>query len=95
MSLAYLIFGLVAGVGVSRLQFFYKAQDIVLAWFHWVMLTVWFLLASGILGFVTTSFEEQEPQAASMAILIFGGGLLVLTFLGYRFGFKPTLKKKA
>ena len=91
MSLAYLIFGIMTGVVASRLHLYLKERQIRLPWFYWVLGGFWYLMCVGVLGFVVTSFQEREPQAASMAILLFGGGLLVLSFLGYRFGLRPRL----
>lgn len=47
------------------------------------------------MSFVGTSFDEGEPQAGGMALLIFGGSFLVVSVLLYRFVFTRQLKPES
>ncbi|MCG8563706.1 MAG: hypothetical protein MI747_01340 [Desulfobacterales bacterium] len=91
MALIYLVFGIFSGVVCARVHQSMKSGKIRFAWFHWVALGIWYPSVVGLIAFIVTSIEESEPQAAGMALLIFGGVLLALTLGGYRLLFKPTM----
>ena len=63
------------------------------AW-HYAVIAAWYLLMLLTAGFINTSVGEGEPRAAGMALLIFGGILLVLAVVLYRFVIYKAIAKK-
>lgn len=58
-------------------------------WYHYLIGLGWYFSGLFVVGFVGVSLAEGEPQAAGMALLIFGGAFLVVSVLLYRFLFAP------
>ena len=95
MGLIYLVFGILTGVVAANVHRIMKDGQIRFAWFHWVVLAVWYPSVVGLIAFIGTSIEECEPQAAGMALLIFGGTLLALSLGAWRLLFKNKMVPRA
>lgn len=91
MELVFLIIGIATGLLLGKLIDNIKAGKVALSWYHWVIGICWYAGVALLVSFIGTSIEEQEPQAAGMAILLFGGALLVVTLLVYRTLYRPRI----
>lgn len=91
-SLLVWIVGILTGMAVLKIYQGMKDNKLVLKWYHWLIGVLWYAMGLFIMLFITTSFYEKEPQAAGMAILIFGGVFLVITILLYRFVYGKKVK---
>lgn len=87
MQLVMWLVGLLTGIAALKIYSLLTANKLQCKWYHWVIGVLWYLIGIFVVGFVGTSFAEGEPQAAGMAILIFGGVFLVISVLLYRFVF--------
>lgn len=99
MLLAFWFIGILTGILGIKLYEQLKAKTLTWKWYHWVITGVWYLMLIFIAGFIATSFAEGEPRAAGMATLIFGGTVLVISVLLYRFLYvktsRPVFTKKS
>ncbi len=96
MAILIWLVGLITGFGLALLIGMAQSGKVNFKWFHWAIMAVWYLGLLFVIGFVATSFDEGEPQAAGMATLIFGGVYLIISVLLYRFAYlKPSGKVKA
>lgn len=93
-SILIWIVGLLTGMGIIKLYQGLKSKRLITKWYHWLVGVIWYLIGIFIILFVSTSFYENEPQAAGMAILIFGGVFIVISILLYRFVFTKTKSKE-
>ncbi len=91
MSLIYLALGILTGCIGTRIWQAMAQCKLRFSWYHWMSLALWYPSVLGLVAFIVTSLEEREPQAAGMALLIFGGALLILSLLTYRIVFKPRI----
>ena len=94
MSFFFLLFGIASGICFSAVWRMVSEKRIFLSWYHWLITFFWYTGIVFVLAFVGTSIEEMEPQAAGMALLIFGGLYLVVSFPLYRFLFAKQIKAK-
>ncbi|MBO8168948.1 MAG: hypothetical protein H0Z35_07170 [Thermoanaerobacteraceae bacterium] len=95
MALLMWLVGLFTGIAGVKIYGWVKEGKLECQWYHWIIGVLWYLLGMFVIGFVGVSFAEGEPQAAGMAILIFGGVFLVVTVLLYRFVFAKQIKTAA
>lgn len=83
-EIVFVIYGLISGLLLAKLMELNKSKKICFSWYHWALSSGLFVSLFFLIAFILTSFDEGEPQAAGMAILIFGGALLVAALVIYR-----------
>jgi hypothetical protein len=91
MALVFLLIGIATGFALAKVLTRINEGSLSLNWYHWL---IGFGLYAGfamLVAFIGVSIGEQEPQAAGMAILLFGGALLVVTLLTYRLLYRPQI----
>lgn len=91
MWFIFWLVGLLTGMAAVKVYEFIRAGYIQFKWLHWFSGIIWYFAGIFVIGFVTTSFAEGQPQAAGMATLIFGGIFLVVSVLLYRFVYPKRL----
>ena len=92
--MVWYILGILTGVSGMLLVNAIKNGKIKLKVWQYICIGAWYLLMLLTAGFVNTSIGEGEPRAAGMALLIFGGILLVLAVVLYRFVIYKAIAKK-
>ncbi|WP_258359878.1 hypothetical protein [Moorella sulfitireducens (nom. illeg.)] len=91
MWFIFWLVGLLTGIAAVNVYKYIRAGCVQFKWFHWLLGIIWYLSGMFVIGFVTTSFAEGQPQAAGMATLIFGGIFLIVSVLLYRFVYPKRL----
>ncbi len=91
MSFLMWLVGLLTGAAAVKLYNLKQEGRLRCDWYHYLIGIGWYLGGLFVVGFVGVSFAEGEPQAAGMALLIFGGLYLVVSILLYRFLYAPQI----
>lgn len=79
--------GVAAGMLALRTYELARSGQLKYKWYHWAIATVWYGLGFFVVAFVGTSLSLGETRAAGMATLIFGGVVVIVGLLLYRFLF--------
>ena len=90
--MTWYILGILTGAGGFFLVNAIVSGKVKFKIWQYIVIGAWYFLMLLTAGFINTSVGEGEPRAAGMALLIFGGILLVLAVVLYRFVIYKAIK---
>jgi len=80
----WFIIGIILGAAILGLAIWMRSNHITFKWYEWLLGVIGlFLLLFSLQNFFT-AFDEAEPQAAWMSLLVFGLPAIILLVVGWQ-----------